>query len=262
VYSSAGTPAKPSFAKSSFRQGHSVPLVFDRSALVEKPFDCELFHDPNEIEDRAKSCDAFLVCIGGNYGKDRAEYSRRLMAIGLQPISCVHPYSFIGRTVHRGLGLQAMPGATVSEMAEIGDWCILNTCRLGDGVHVMGGAPSPAISNYATIGTNATILPRVRIGEGAFVSAGAVANGTDQLYVRANDGTNWSAWTPFTVTSSSPAIINAGATLELGTASAAPVTFFAGTGTLKLDNSASFAGTVAGMTGNDSIDFADINFAS
>jgi hypothetical protein len=86
--------------------------------------------------------------------------------------------------------------------------------------------------------------------------------GTDQLYVQAYDGTSWSNWTPFTVAGSSPAIINAGATLEFGTASAAAVTFFAGTGTLKLDNSSSFAGTVAGMTANDSIDFADINFAT
>ena len=87
-------------------------------------------------------------------------------------------------------------------------------------------------------------------------------NGGDQLYVRANDGTNWSAWTPFTVASSSPASINAGATLELGSASSAAVTYFGGTGTLKLDNSSSFAGTVAGMTGSDSIDFADISFAT
>jgi hypothetical protein len=33
----------------------------------------------------------------------------------------------------------------------------------------------------------------------------------------------------------------------------------ADTGTLKLDNSATFAGTVAGMTGHDTIDFTDID---
>jgi len=40
------------------------------------------------------------------------------------------------------------------------------------------------------------------------------------------------------------------------------VTFFGPTGTLKLDNSASFNGTVASLTGSDAIDFADINFAT
>jgi hypothetical protein len=87
-------------------------------------------------------------------------------------------------------------------------------------------------------------------------------SGTDQLYVRANDGTAWSSWQPFTVTGEAPAIINAGATLELATAYANQVTFFGSTGTLKLDDPSSFTGTVAGMTANDAIDFTNINFAT
>jgi hypothetical protein len=86
--------------------------------------------------------------------------------------------------------------------------------------------------------------------------------GTDQVFVRVEDGITWSNWQPLTATGSAPAIINAGATLELGAAYPGQVTFFAPTGNLKLDNSASFAGTVAGMTANDTIDFADISFAS
>jgi hypothetical protein len=50
--------------------------------------------------------------------------------------------------------------------------------------------------------------------------------------------------------------------MELASAFAGDVTFAASTGTLKLDNSSSFAGTVAGMSGQDTIDFADINFAT
>ncbi|WP_375778515.1 hypothetical protein ACE103_04785 [Bradyrhizobium sp. ma5] len=88
--------------------------------------------------------------------------------------------------------------------------------------------------------------------------------GTDQLWIRANDGTAWGAWQSFNATgeSSASATIAAGATLELPGASNATVTFQGSTGTLKLDNSASFSGTVAGMTGSDAIDFANINFAS
>jgi hypothetical protein len=37
------------------------------------------------------------------------------------------------------------------------------------------------------------------------------------------------------------------------------VSFTASTGTLELLNSSNFAGTVAGMAGNDTIDFADID---
>lgn len=165
-------------------QGHTVAVVFDRSKSVAKPFECDLFHDPDLIEAKARQCEAFLVCVGGQYGEQRANYSSRLLAAGLFAISCIHPAAFIGRTVNRGRGLQAMPRATVSEMTTIGDWCILNTnctvdheCRIGHGVHIMGGASIAGmveIGDFATIGTNATVLPRLKIGRGAFIGAGAV----------------------------------------------------------------------------------------
>jgi hypothetical protein len=53
--------------------------------------------------------------------------------------------------------------------------------------------------------------------------------------------------------------IDVGATVEFRASYTGLVTFAADTGTLKLDNSATFAGTVAGMTGHDTIDFADID---
>ncbi|SEC02388.1 hypothetical protein [Bradyrhizobium erythrophlei] len=89
-------------------------------------------------------------------------------------------------------------------------------------------------------------------------------SGTDQLWIRAYDGIAWGAWQSFNATgeSSTNATIAAGATLELPGVSSATVAFQGSTGTLKLDNSASFAGTVAGMTGADAIDFANISFAN
>jgi hypothetical protein len=113
--------------------------------------------------------------------------------------------------------------------------------------------------NGVTQAANAEIdVTAAQLANTAYVSG----SGTDQLYVRVNNGTAWSAWQPFTATGSTPAIINNGATLKLGSVYAGQVTFFGSTGTLKLDNSASFAGTVAGMIAQDMIDFADINFAT
>jgi hypothetical protein len=56
--------------------------------------------------------------------------------------------------------------------------------------------------------------------------------------------------------------IDADATLEFTSAYNGVVEFTASTGTLKIDNSSSFSGTVAGISEQDTIDFADINFAS
>ncbi|WP_050630779.1 hypothetical protein [Bradyrhizobium viridifuturi] len=55
----------------------------------------------------------------------------------------------------------------------------------------------------------------------------------------------------FSAAGTPPAKLGSGPTAGLGS-----------TGTLKLDNSASFNGTVAGMTGSDAIDFANISFAN
>ena len=57
-------------------------------------------------------------------------------------------------------------------------------------------------------------------------------------------------------------IVDPGTTLEISSAYAGTVTFAGSTGTLKLDNSSTFIGTVAGMTGQDTIDLMDINFAT
>ena len=165
-------------------QGHSVPIVYDQLQGIEKPFECDLFHEDAELESRAKSCDSFLVCISRHRGGLRAAFSSRLLQAGLDPVSAIHPAAYIGRTSTLGLGLQAMPHAVVTEWVTIGDWCILNTnctvdhgTRIGDGVHVMGGASIAGevdVGDFATIGTNATVLPLIKIGTGAYVGAGAV----------------------------------------------------------------------------------------
>jgi len=101
-------------------------------------------------------------------------------------------------------------------------------------------------------------LTPAQLAQTVFVAGSA----TDQLSVRASDGWLWSSWQSPTVNVSSTPVVKAGATLELASAYTGQVTFASTTGTLKLDNSASFAGTVAGLSGQDSLDLADVNFAS
>ncbi|MCC8984600.1 hypothetical protein H8A92_38435 [Bradyrhizobium sp. 10BB] len=112
--------------------------------------------------------------------------------------------------------------------------------------------------NGTTLGANqGNIVAASQLSQLAY----HVGSGTDTLWIKANDGTVWGAWSSaFTV--SDPSIIPAGQTLELASASSAQISFASGSGTLKLDDPAGFSGTVAGMTGADAIDFANINFAA
>jgi hypothetical protein len=57
-------------------------------------------------------------------------------------------------------------------------------------------------------------------------------------------------------------LIAAGATLEIDSSYAGPITFAGSTGTLQLDNPSSFTGTVAGLTGQDTLDLRYINPAT
>ena len=98
-----------------------------------------------------------------------------------------------------------------------------------------------------------------------------VGVGTDTLWVRASDGIQYGPWSnAFTLAGTvlvetsdgsalSTIVVGAGETVEVGSAFFDSVTFAGNTGTLKIDNSASFDGTVVGMTGKDTIDFADID---
>ena len=113
--------------------------------------------------------------------------------------------------------------------------------------------------NGAAQATNAEIdVAAANLSQVSYVAG----TGTDQLFVRAFDGTAWGAWQQFTATGNSAATVANGATLHLGASYNGAVTFAGSTGTLMLDNSTSFAGTVAGMTGSDAINLTDINFAT
>jgi hypothetical protein len=111
------------------------------------------------------------------------------------------------------------------------------------------------VLNSQTLGANHdNYVTSAQLAQTSYVSG----SGADTLWVRVSEGGQWSPWSPsFTV--SDPTTISAGQTLELASAYSGQLSFTADTGTLKLDNSATFAGTVAGMTGQDTIDFADID---
>jgi hypothetical protein len=98
--------------------------------------------------------------------------------------------------------------------------------------------------------------------------ATGMANSGNNDITESNE-TNNAKTIHFTVTAASllvqsaaangPVTIAAGQTVDISAPYSGAVTFAADTGTLRLDDPASFSGTVAGMTGQDTIDFANID---
>jgi hypothetical protein len=116
----------------------------------------------------------------------------------------------------------------------------------GGGRFMLNGQPLVTNQdNYVSAG---------QLGQTTYVSGA----GADMLWVRVAEGGQWSPWSQsFTV--SDPTTIGAGETLELSSSYSGQLSFAGDTGTLQLDHAASFAGTVAGMTDHDAIDFTDID---
>jgi sugar O-acyltransferase (sialic acid O-acetyltransferase NeuD family) len=173
-------------------QHNGVPLValFDNDAHVESPFgDVPLYRGRAGFEAwyRSESNAAsvgFLIAIGGDRGRDRVELHETLEAKGLRPLIARHPSAFIADSAFLGAGTQVLAHACVCADVRLGRSVIVNTAAsvdhesvLGDGVHLCPGARlagSVIVEDFAMIGTGAVIGPRVRIGVGSVVGAGAV----------------------------------------------------------------------------------------
>lgn len=168
--------------------GHRVSFVFDRNPSVPAPFDDVPFTTSETelhswIARQNSKASGFVLAIGGD-GEGRCELTQKLETLGLSPVTAVHSRSWVADSADLAAGCQVLALAAVCVEVRLGRQTIVNTsasvdhgCVLGDGVHVMPGARlcgSVTVENFAMIGSNATILPRLRIGSRAMIGAGAV----------------------------------------------------------------------------------------
>lgn len=126
----------------------------------------------------------FIVSSGHTHGKARVAIHDDLKSQGLRPVTAVHDRAFVAKGAELGEGSMVFAMAAVCADARVGRCCIINTRAsidhesvLEDGVSVAPGAIITGlvhVERCADIYAGAIILPRLRIGEGAVVGAGAV----------------------------------------------------------------------------------------
>jgi sugar O-acyltransferase (sialic acid O-acetyltransferase NeuD family) len=125
-----------------------------------------------------------IAAIGGGNGEARETMTQFMESHGFRPRSLIHKTAIISRTADLGKNIQLLAGSIIGSFASIGDYSIINSganvdhdCAIGKNCHL---APRAALAGEVTVednvfvGINATILPRLRIGSGATVGAGAV----------------------------------------------------------------------------------------
>jgi sugar O-acyltransferase (sialic acid O-acetyltransferase NeuD family) len=123
-----------------------------------------------------------IVAIGDN--RLRKHFCDLVLWHGGELAGVVHAAAFVSNEAKIRDGTSIHFGAHVGSGAHIGRGCIVNTnasvghdCQIGDYVNICDGTilgGGVTIGNESFIGLNATILPRTRIGRGAFIAAGAV----------------------------------------------------------------------------------------
>jgi sugar O-acyltransferase (sialic acid O-acetyltransferase NeuD family) len=170
-------------------QGWKVVALFDNNSEIISPLnDVPIYYGRSGFEwwqaNNQTNNISFIVAIGGDRGKDRLEIQNYLIGRQLLPTITQHSTAFVASGVKIGVGSQILAHATVCVDSIIGESSIINTsasvdheCKIGNGVHICPGVKMAGcieVEDYVTIGTGAIILPRIKVGTGAIIGAGAV----------------------------------------------------------------------------------------
>src|SRR5262249_55274388 len=119
----------------------------------------------------------FVVAIGD--AAARRSVAEMVLAAGGELVTLIHPSAVIAPDVKIGHGTVIMAGAIINTGTMIGHFAIINTGAIVDHDTIVEDnvqiAPGCNLAGRVTcrrdcfIGTGATIIPRVVVGEGAYV---------------------------------------------------------------------------------------------
>lgn len=95
----------------------------------------------------------------------------------------IHPTAIVSDLADVGEGLIAYPGAGINPNTVIGDFVTLLRSTVGHDAHVGSFCTISSycditagveLEKYVFLGSHATLIPHIRVGEGAYISAGSV----------------------------------------------------------------------------------------
>ena len=134
------------------------------------------------LADRSDPDGDYYVGIGDNAA--RRAWFDRLKALGLRLPACIAPTAWVAPDAIVGEGVFLGPGAVVGARSRIGANAIINTlcsvdhdCVVGDDTQLTPGVTLGShlrIGRGCFFGMKSCVIPRIEIGEGTTVMAGAL----------------------------------------------------------------------------------------
>jgi sugar O-acyltransferase (sialic acid O-acetyltransferase NeuD family) len=158
--------------------------VYDPSKFPSTVYSYPLLGGPDEVRAALAGREVYFICMIGDNGVREKEARRAEEDFGWTPATLIHPSAIIARETVIAPGAYIAAGAIVAPYAKIGRHVIVNhhasighECTMGDFSQACPGARLNGkcfVGRAAFLGTNATMLPRTQVGDGAVVSAGSV----------------------------------------------------------------------------------------
>jgi sugar O-acyltransferase (sialic acid O-acetyltransferase NeuD family) len=123
------------------------------------------------LQECAMKFPSIRVAAGIGDPASRKSVIDRVVAVGLQPCSLIHPRVERSRWIEFGTGVVVCAGNILTTNIVIGDYAQINLdCTIGHDVE---------LAEYATLAPGVHVSGYVRIGRGAYIGTGAVIiNGT------------------------------------------------------------------------------------
>ncbi len=140
--------------------------------------------DPAEVAEQVQQLGITGAFIAVGVPQARARLAEICRAMGLALPTLIHPTAYlspeaqIGEGAFLGAGVQVLPGANVDDLCRVNAGTIVShhvqvgRCNtIGPNSTLAGRSATGA---FVLLGAGCTLLPEVRVGEGAMVGAGAV----------------------------------------------------------------------------------------
>ena len=158
-------------------------FFFDNVSSFDKPvlFDKKIIQSFDELLE-VETQKIFILGLGGVL--HRYNLYQKFIGFSFTPQSIIAKNSQVSSSANLGEGLNIMSFVFIGPDSKIGKGSLINVqasvhhdVEIGDFVEISPGAKilgNSTIGAFSTIGTNATILPKIKVGKNVIVAAGAI----------------------------------------------------------------------------------------